>query len=119
VDGDFKLVIHAANVKDLADNPMTGDLTTNFSFLQGDANLDRLVDTSDFNLLAGNFSDSGHKFSEGDFSFDGNIDSVDFAILLAQYGRRLPASPPAIAASSPLFADLRVDNAGLQDAAEL
>jgi hypothetical protein len=68
----------------------------------GNANLDRQVNTLDFNLLAANFGDSGKSFSEGDFDYSGEVDSVDFGILVSQYGKTLPtASATAIPSLSP------------------
>jgi|GEM_PF-4975117 len=109
-DGNFRLIVNSANIRDLFDNQMTDDVTFDFSFLQADANQDSSVDTTDFNSLAGNFGDTSRRFSEGDFSFNGDVDSVDFTILLSQYGKRLAdARPGAMAAASP-FAVLRIED---------
>jgi hypothetical protein len=64
----------------------------------GDANLDRSVDTVDFNLLAASFSQSGKRWSQGDFNYDGSVDTVDFNLLASSFGQAAPA--PAAAPSS-------------------
>lgn len=55
--------------------------------LIGDANLDGIVDTQDFNILAGHFGLSGQTSATGDFSGDGTVDSTDFDLLVAHYGQ--------------------------------
>lgn len=58
-----------------------------YGFRDGDADLDKKVNTTDFNYLAGNFGmGSNARWIEGDFSGNGSIDSSDFAILAANYG---------------------------------
>jgi hypothetical protein len=95
-DGHFRVMLNAVNLRDLAGNPLAADESLDFSFLQGDATGDQLVDTSDFNHLAGHFGESLARFSDADFSFDGSVDSVDFSFLIAAFGRRLSApSTPA------------------------
>src|SRR5439155_23440413 len=49
----------------------------------GDANIDGVVDTLDFNLLAVNFAQSGKTWKQGDFTFDGVVDTIDFNVLAA------------------------------------
>jgi hypothetical protein len=58
----------------------------------GDANLDFVVDTVDFNLVAANFSGTGKSWNEGDFNYDGSVDTVDFNLVAANFGLSLPAS---------------------------
>ena len=103
--GDFRLVINAANVKDLADNPLAEDRSQDFSFLCADATNDRRVDTLDFNLLAGHFAETSSHFSNGDFNFDGTVDSIDFTLLTVSFG--LTLSAPAIPAAA-LFGGIRI-----------
>jgi hypothetical protein len=52
----------------------------------GDANLDGVVDTLDFNSLAANFGKSGQRWSKGDFNYDGVVDTLDFNSLAANFG---------------------------------
>src|SRR5262249_9032927 len=51
----------------------------------GDANLDKTVDTSDFNILAANFGGTGKRWSQGDFNYDGACDTLDFNALAANF----------------------------------
>ncbi|MEM7312305.1 MAG: hypothetical protein AAF497_04055, partial [Planctomycetota bacterium] len=48
------------------------------AIVQGDANLDGLVDVSDFNLWNRNKFTSGNAWCGGDFNADGNTDVGDF-----------------------------------------
>jgi len=60
----------------------------------GDSNVDGVVDTVDFNLLASNFSQSGKSWQDGDYNFDGTVDTVDFNLLASNFGKApLPSSP--------------------------
>jgi hypothetical protein len=59
--------------------------------LAGDADLSGTVDTVDFNLLAGNFSQSGKVWLNGDSDFNGTVDTVDFNLLAANFSQMLPA----------------------------
>src|SRR5439155_849049 len=57
----------------------------------GDANLDKTVDTSDFNTLASNFGGTNKRWSQGDFNYDGNVDTLDFNALAANFSFTVPA----------------------------
>jgi hypothetical protein len=57
----------------------------------GDANLDRVVDTSDFNILASDFGGTGKRWSQGDFNYDSMVDTLDFNELASNFGYALPA----------------------------
>jgi hypothetical protein len=62
----------------------------------GDANLDGVVDSVDFNIQAANWGAEGIGWSEGDFNYDGTIDTIDFNKLVANYGKDgLTGAPPA------------------------
>jgi len=52
----------------------------------GDANLDGVVDTLDFNRLAANFGQSSRGWSDGDFTGEGVVDTTDFTQLAANFG---------------------------------
>lgn len=111
-DGHYKFRMPAANLRDLANNPLAGDWNFAFSFLSGDANGDWIVNTQDFNRIAANFGTNGKVFSQGNFSYDvaGEVNSADFVIFAGQYGKNLPApgaplSSTALASGTPLFAD--------------
>ena len=53
----------------------------------GDASLDGAVNTTDFNLLAGNFGGASKHWSLGDFNFSGTVDTTDFNLLAANFGK--------------------------------
>ena len=95
-DGNYRAAIAAANVTDLAGNPLPDDFLFEFFFLNGDANRDRIIDIGDFAIVAGRFNQPG-SFSQGDFNYDGTTDIGDFAILAAKFNLALPVlrSPPA------------------------
>ena len=93
--GDYQAKLIGAGVKDATGNAMAADYTLPFFFLAADANRDRSVDTSDFNILAANFGSSGKTFADGDFNYDGAVDSIDFNILAANFSDVLPAATPA------------------------
>jgi len=58
--------------------------------LSGDANVDKTVDTVDFNLLASNFSQAGKNWTDADFNFDGVVDTIDFNLLASNFSKLLP-----------------------------
>ena len=66
-------------------NTVVGDpLMRIKAWLPGDANLDGVVDISDFGILQSNFFASG-TFNDGDFNADGVVDISDFGILQANF----------------------------------
>jgi hypothetical protein len=72
-----------------------------YGFRNGDANLDRKVDTIDFNNLAGNFGKPSQAvWTEGDFDGNEIVDSIDFNTLAANYGQ-LPLNAPALGTAVP------------------
>jgi hypothetical protein len=68
--------------------------------LVGDENLDGVVNSTDFSVLASRFESAGQTWVTGDFNFDGVVNALDFNALATNYGAAL-ASPPAIAALVP------------------
>ncbi|WP_428939828.1 hypothetical protein [Fontivita pretiosa] len=52
-----------------------------FFFLNADGNHDRVVNTSDLNLISANWQQPGRSFSQGDFNYDGFVDSRDLYLL--------------------------------------
>jgi uncharacterized repeat protein (TIGR03803 family) len=54
--------------------------------LSADYNLDGEVDTSDFIILASNFSQSGRSFPYGDSNYDGVVNALDFNALATEFG---------------------------------
>jgi hypothetical protein len=55
--------------------------------LLGDANLDGLVNGSDFNILAANFNQSITGWDQGDFNYDGLVNASDFNELAANFNQ--------------------------------
>jgi len=55
--------------------------------LLGDANLDHLVNTSDFNIVAANFNQSITGWDQGDFNYDGLVNTADFNELAANFNQ--------------------------------
>ncbi|MBN1942922.1 MAG: PEP-CTERM sorting domain-containing protein [Phycisphaerae bacterium] len=53
--------------------------------LQGDANLDGIVNELDYDILAANWG-VGDIWSEGDFTFDGTVDEADLAVIQENWG---------------------------------
>jgi autotransporter-associated beta strand protein len=67
--------------------------------LGGDANLDGVVNTDDFNALALNFNASGKLWTDGDANYDGIVNALDFNQLATNFGATLdvPVGPaPAL-----------------------
>jgi len=60
----------------------------------GDANLDRLVNSDDFNRFAANFGLSGRTWTQGDFNYDTIVNSDDFNLLAGNFG--LSAGPDGV-----------------------
>lgn len=99
-DGNYQLRIAAGAISDAAGNALAEYLWQDpgFFVLGGDANRDRKTTTLDFNLLAGNFGQSGKTFSQGNLDYDGAglVDSVDFAVFVGNYGLTLPAPAASV-----------------------
>ena len=54
--------------------------------LRGDANLDRLVNVADFNILAADCNGANTQFTQGNFNFDATVNAGDFNALATEYG---------------------------------
>jgi autotransporter-associated beta strand protein len=85
--------------------------------LYGDANLDGVVNGTDFGILAAHFGDQETAWDAGDFNYDGVVNGSDFGALAANFGQQangtavqLPASDyaalDAFAAANGLLADV-------------
>jgi len=114
-DGNYRLTIVAANVKDISNVAMTADVTYDFYVLNGDATRDRKVDTMDFNVLSNYFGSGAQVSSHGDFNYDTLVDSIDFGLLVGQFGKSLAAIPAPIAARSPFAGAASGDSAILAE----
>jgi hypothetical protein len=106
---------------DLADpgNPAglaTDQIEIKYTLL-GDANLDGVVNGTDFTILASNLGKSVSGWDEGDFNYDGVVNGIDFTELVGNLGKSasgadvvLPASDyaaiDAFAAANGLMADV-------------
>lgn len=110
-DGNYRVVLSSNALRDLLQNQLDQTYTLDFFVFAGDANHDRLIDTADFNPLAGNFGSPGANFSEGDFNYDGAVDSADFNLLAAKFGQRLAVPAVPIIAGEALFSPA-VDSGG-------
>ena len=111
-DGNWRLTIKHEGVGDDQGNFLASDFHYDFSLLTGDANGDRSVNLSDFQIL---LSQYGHKVDAGaggDLNHDGKVDGADFQVLLANYGRHLPDPSIAGAASAPAGVTARVPTGG-------
>jgi glucose/arabinose dehydrogenase len=85
-DGNYTATLPAAAVTDAAGNPLAADGAAEFFFLIGDANHDRSVSLSDFDILAANFGQTNRTFSQGDFNYDGVVNLADFNRLAGRFG---------------------------------
>ena len=67
--------------------------------LLGDANLDGVVDGTDFGILAANFNKGVTGWDQGDFNYDNVVDGSDFADLASNFNKGASGAdvgPPAI-----------------------
>lgn len=63
-----------------------GAATINVSLVQGDVNVDGVIDLADYVLLANAFNTWGPNIPE-DLNYDGTVDVGDYGILSANYGQ--------------------------------
>lgn len=87
-DGDYQLTLKSNAVVGNSGNPMAADQQLNFFALAGDANRDRIVNISDFSILAANFNQPA-TFSGGDFNYNGTTEIGDFSILASKFNQGL------------------------------
>lgn len=67
-----------------------------YAFLNGDANIDQLVDSTDFNALLGGYGKlTSALWTEGDFDGDQKVTTTDFNVLAANFGGTPPPVPGA------------------------
>jgi hypothetical protein len=68
--------------------------------LNGDANLDGMVNGADFNILAANFNKSVPGWDQGDFNYDGLVNAADFNELAANFNQGVNLNSPGLVAGS-------------------
>jgi hypothetical protein len=74
--------------------------------LLGDANLNGVVDGTDFAIVAANFNKGVSGWDQGDFNYDGVVDGTDFSDLAANFNKGASGADTASAdASKNLLAD--------------
>lgn len=64
--------------------------------IAGDANLDGTVNSSDFAILAANYSRTGINWLDGDFTGNGTVNALDFNVLATNFGQSAPAGASAL-----------------------
>jgi autotransporter-associated beta strand protein len=64
----------------------SGQIEVKFT-LYGDANLDGVVNGTDFSILASNFGQGDNGWDQGDFDYGGVVNGSDFALLAANFGQ--------------------------------
>jgi autotransporter-associated beta strand protein len=72
----------------------SGEIEVKYTLL-GDANLDGLVNGSDFNILAANFNQSITGWDQGDFNYDGLVNASDFNVLAANFNQGVSGTASA------------------------
>ena len=92
-DGNYTATLSGSGVTNAGGTPLGDDVVSSFFFLNGDANRDGEVNLLDFNILGGNFNQSGCTFIQGDFNYDGTVNLLDFNILANRFNVSL-APPP-------------------------
>ena len=112
-DGNYKAILYGERVTDISGTPMAADSTFNFTFYDGDANADNVINALDFNALASNFGKPSPTYSQGDFNFDGSINSQDFTLMAARFGSTF-AAPVA----APRVVDVTTFNAAPEGSAD-
>jgi uncharacterized repeat protein (TIGR03803 family) len=68
--------------------------------LNGDANLDGVVNAADFSILAANFNQSVTGWDQGDFNYDGLVNAADFTDLAANFNQSANLNAPGLVAGS-------------------
>jgi hypothetical protein len=66
--------------------------------LYGDANLDGVVNGTDFGILAAHFGDQATAWDAGDFNYDGVVNGSDFGVLASNFGQQAGGAAVALPA---------------------
>lgn len=75
-----------------------------YTFLDGDANIDKTVNIADFAALAANFNLPAKLWTEGDFTGDESVTIADFSILAANFNQVAPSDAARSAVPEPATA---------------
>jgi hypothetical protein len=85
---------YADGADGVVSNLSSGQIEVMYTLL-GDANLDGLVNGSDFNILAANFNQSITGWDQGDFNYDGLVNATDFNELAANFNQGVSGAASA------------------------
>lgn len=100
IDAEFSGGKYGIGFADGADGVLSGLASGQIELkytLNGDANLDGVVNGADFSLLASNFGRAApNGWDEGDFNYDGVVNGSDFSELAANFGQGANLNPPGI-----------------------
>jgi hypothetical protein len=80
-NGNYRATLPAGAVRSLNGVPTTADFSTDFFFVQGDANHDHAVNFDDYALIDNGFNNGLIGFSHGDFNYDGVINFDDYSLI--------------------------------------
>jgi len=81
--------------------------------LYGDANLDGVVNGSDFTILAGSLGKSVNGWDKGDFNYDGVVNATDFTMLIGNLGKSANGADVTLPASDYAAIDAFAEANGL------
>jgi hypothetical protein len=90
-DGNYRITVHAAGIRDGGDGVMAGDESFVFFYLAGDANRDAKVTIADLGILAANWQQPALGPQYGDFNYDGIVNIADLGILAGNWQADLNA----------------------------
>jgi hypothetical protein len=81
--------------------------------LYGDANLDGVVNGTDFGILAASFGQQASAWDKGDFTYDGVVNGSDFGLLAANFGQQSNGAQVALPSSDWTALDTFAEEHGL------